>query len=817
MKSLSTGTRLYIALVVVASLAAVWWAAAQWRPEPWLQFGFYVILGLAASALKVNLPGIAGTMSVSYVFVLVSIVELNELETLVVAACSVLAQSLWKPRIRPRPVQLLFNVASAVCCAAAGDAVFHARWLRALDGSVPVQLFFASCAYYLWNTVSVAGVIALSEGKRCRQVWRENFLWTAPQYLFGAALAALIHASNRYVGWQYSLLVLPAVYLVHYSYRMYLERLEEEKKHVSEMADLHLRTVEALALAIEAKDEGTHNHLRRVQVYGIEIAKELGLSEKELQALEAAALLHDIGKLAVPEYIISKPGRLTPEEFEKIKIHPVVGAEILECVNFPSPVVPIVRAHHEKWNGTGYPDGLKGEEIPVGARILAAVDCMDALATERPYRRALPVGEAMEIIREESGKSFDPRVVEILGRRYHELEELARRNSVRFTRLSKGARVFRGEAPDSGLDTTGTAPRTESGERSLDFINSIAAARQEVQMLHEVTRDLGNSLSLHETLSLLASRLRHMVPHHAIAIYVLKENKLLPQYVDGDDRRLFTSLEIPLGQGLSGWVVENKKPVLNGSPSVEAGYLNDPAKFSTLRSALSVPLEGLSGVVGALTLYHAGAEAFTRDHLRILLAISSKAGLTIENALEYGQARQSAVTDQLTGLPNTRSLFLQLDAELGRCKRSGTRLAILVLDLDRFKQVNDRFGHLKGNQILESTGRILRESCREYDYVARMGGDEFVMVLPGATESAATSRCAHVFERIVEMGRLTLNEDLLSVSIGVAFSPDDGADAEQLLAAADKRMYQMKQLHHARAGQPVQNSAPADFPVQVVQ
>ena len=222
-----------------------------------------------------------------------------------------------------------------------------------------------------------------------------------------------------------ALVLLPLVYFVYRSYKMYLDRLEKDKSHVEEIAGLHLRTIEALALAIEAKDTTTADHLARVRVYATEICKEIGLSQNELDALQAAALLHDIGKLAVPEHIISKPGRLTPEEFDKMKIHPLIGAEILEEVKFPYPVVPIVRAHHEKWDGSGYPFGLAGEEIPMGARILSVVDCLDALASDRQYRRALPLDQAMEIVNSEAGKSFDPVIVDILRRRYIELERLA--------------------------------------------------------------------------------------------------------------------------------------------------------------------------------------------------------------------------------------------------------------------------------------------------------------------------------------------------------------------------------------------------------
>ena len=273
------------------------------------------------------------------------------------------------------------------------------------------MLGLAAITYFIANTGSIAAVIALTEDKSIKRIWVECYFWSFPYYLVGAAFAGMIGWFNREFGWETSLLIVPIIYLIYRSYRLYLGKLEDEKRHVEEMATLHLRTIEALALAIEAKDHTTHDHLQRVRVYAIEVAKELGVTPGEMEALHAAALLHDIGKLAVPEHIISKPGRLTPEEFEKMKIHPLVGAEILERVRFPYPVVPIVRAHHEKWDGSGYPFGLKGEEIPIGARILSAVDFLDAMASDRQYRRALPLEEVMQRLVAESGKSFDPRVV----------------------------------------------------------------------------------------------------------------------------------------------------------------------------------------------------------------------------------------------------------------------------------------------------------------------------------------------------------------------------------------------------------------------
>ena len=241
-------------------------------------------------------------------------------------------------------------------------------------------------------------------------------------------------------------------YVIYHFYRDYLQRLAGEKKHVEEMAGLHLRTIEALALAIEAKDHITHEHLRRVRVYALELGGRMGLSPVELQSLRAAALLHDIGKLAVPEHIISKPGKLTPEEFELMKIHPAVGAQILEQVQFPYPVAPIVLSHHEKWDGTGYPNGLKGEEIPIGARILSAVDALDALASDRQYRRAHPLDEAMKMVAAESGRTFDPAVILLLEGCYVELEYKAVREPHTSVRLKTDPAISSGGAPAAGFE-----------------------------------------------------------------------------------------------------------------------------------------------------------------------------------------------------------------------------------------------------------------------------------------------------------------------------------------------------------------------------
>ncbi len=784
---MSFSARLYVGVIVaLGSVALVAGAMHPHSRQP-VRFLCYLLVAIGASRLKVNLPGITGTMSVNFLFILLGVLELSFAETLALGCVAILTQCFY--RDRPRMVQVVFNTCATSFAIGLAYCVYHVPIFRAQNN--PAVLLVATAAtYFAANTLPVATIISLTEHKSLRRIWADCYFWSFPYYLVGAGVAGLVSWLNKIVEWQTSLLILPAVYLIYRSYRLYLAKLEDEKGHVEEMANLHMRTIEALALAIEAKDHTTHDHLQRVRVYAVEVAKDLRVTPEEMEALQAAALLHDIGKLAVPEHIISKPGRLTPEEFEKMKIHPVVGAEILERVRFPYPVVPIVRAHHEKYDGTGYPFGLKGEEIPIGARILSAVDYLDAMASDRQYRRAIALDEVMERLKLESGRAFDPRVVDVLQRRYKDLERLVeqRSESVKWSKLSTDVKVERGLAPAAGFVETAVKDKHET-----TFLASIAAARQEAQTLFELSQDLGASLSLDETLSVFSVKLKRLVPYDSIAIYVRHNGILYPQHVSGDNFRLFESLRIPLGQGLSGWVAQNRKPIINGNPSVEPGYLNDPTKFSTLRSALALPLEGLGGVVGVLALYQSEPDAFTTDHLRILLAVTSKMALAIENALKYQQAENSATTDFLTELPNARSLFLELDKELARCKREESSLTVMVCDMDGFKQINDRFGHLEGNRVLRLFAQALRQSCREYDYVARMGGDEFVVIAPGLTTEAATKKAEQMRELARQVGQEICQEDILSLSVGRSMYPQDGLDAEELLAEADRRMYLEKQ------------------------
>lgn len=783
----------YIVLIAAAGLGVLLHELARWQPDALPRLILYTLVTVAGSLMKVRLPGITGTMSVYFLFLLVGLTQLSLPEILIVGLCAVLLQCFWHARQRPNLVQILFNLGSSSTAIYWAYRVFHWNVLEGPELGMPVQIAAASLTFFLLNTGLVAGVVALTEGKVIHRVWRECYFWCFPYYLLGAALAGCFQYLSTTIGWQAALMLLPVVYVVYGSYRLYLDKLEGEKEHVQQVAALHLRTIEALALAIDAKDHTTHEHLERVQVFAMEMGRELGLNTDELSALEAASLLHDIGKLAVPEHIISKPGKLTPEEFEKMKIHPIIGAEIIETVKFPYPVAPVVRAHHERWDGSGYPSGLKGEEIPIGARILAVVDCMDAMASDRPYRRSIPLSDAIRYIESESGKSFDPRVVELLRSRYRLYEARLQSSCTQsLASLSHGVKVDKGKAPAAGFEASAAARPAEAMTGASDFLGSIASARHEAQTLFELVQSLGNSLSLQDTLSMLASRLSKLIEYDAMAVYLIEGGVLKPKHVIGVDSRFLASLEIPEGQGLSGWVAKNRAPILNGVPAVEAGYRNGVNALCSLNSALAVPLMRQQDVVGVVTLYSMSRDSFNRDEVRILQAIASKLAMSIENAKRFEQAESSATADYLTGLPNARALFLRLDEEINRSARAGESLAVVVCDLDHFKLVNDRFGHLAGNDLLRGLAREVQGHLRNYDYIARMGGDEFVILLPNLPGSKIAAKVVELDRIATEVCARVCGEEIVSMSCGVAFLGVDGLRAEDLLAAADRRMYENK-------------------------
>jgi putative nucleotidyltransferase with HDIG domain len=595
--------------VVVAGAIASLRSTSGHPAQQWFHFFVYLAAILLSSGMKVAMPKSEGTMSVNFPFILLGILQLSPLQAVILATSSVIAQC----RIRViKPftlIQILFNVANVTTATVLAWQTY-ASTLSLSRGEVAPALAIAATVYFLANTIPLTLILAWESGTGPLKQWRQEFLWYLPFYFVGAVLAAAANLVGVMFGWMTSLLLIPMVYTVYRAYCAQMAIVRDRERHIVETEALHLRTIEGLAMAIEAKDKNTHRHLMRVRVYVSELGRLMGFDRSLMQALLTASYLHDIGKLAVPEYIINKPGKLTPDEFEKMKIHPVVGADILERVKFPYPVVPIVRSHHEAWDGSGYPDGLKGEEIPIGARVLTTVDCFDALASDRPYRKALPLDKAMEFVKSRAGIQFDPVVVQLLEEHFPALEEMARKQIEEVEPLKTDLFIERGAAPGAGF------------EAEQDTQASVPAPNEEAKAVIELSQALGASVDMREAGAILCVRLRPLIPFDCFAVYRKRDDFVVAQYIGGESARAFSAQPIPVGEGVSGWVAQSGRAIVNGNPTVEPNFLSGSGLFTAQSSALSVPLIDADGAVfGAIAVYSAKPVAFSKDHLRILEAI----------------------------------------------------------------------------------------------------------------------------------------------------------------------------------------------------
>lgn len=664
-----------------------------------------------------------------------------------------------------------------------------------------VPLFALAVLQYSLNTVATTWFLSIDAGKFKLIPSPESVVWTLTTQLAGAASAVLFYVSILHRDISYGLLGLLISSLAHFLYLFNERRLTEvrraeaeRRRHVEEMATIHMNTIESLAIAIDAKDQTTHGHVRRTQIYATQMGKLFSVTESEVQALLAGALLHDIGKLAVPEYILNKPGKLTEAEFAKMKIHPTVGGDILRRVNFPYPVEDIVRYHHEKWDGSGYPKGLRGEAIPLVARIISVVDFYDATRCDRPYRKGMKREESLALLRSMVGTAFDPQVVDKFTQHVEEFDALIDREDIQEQVASETPSVDNETKtkPDAGLasDILGTPDDQTSGFRS------ITEAQREVFALHEIAQTIGSSLNLSDTVTLVANKLRSIVPFDSCIIFVVDERsgKAIAVHAAGEDTELFSRRRMNVGEGITGWVVANARSMCNASPELDlVGIPEEVVK--QYRGVLVSPLVREDGAFGAITLYSKSRTSYSTEHVRLLESVCQHASSALNNALTYEKTRESALIDPLTELPNARGFYMTLEQRIAECQRMNKEpLAVLCMDIDDFKVINDKYGHSIGDRLLASVAGVLRRELRQMDIITRYAGDEFVAIMPMASSAMAAS--------VAERARNAVEEQLFSVrtgtmiglglSVGFASFPEDGETTEELLTTAARNMQRDK-------------------------
>jgi putative nucleotidyltransferase with HDIG domain len=761
--ALSDAGRLYVAAVCAAGIAVVLHSLLTVTHGK-IGYQWFVLAGLTllSGSFTIRIPTIPARLSVSETFVFASAILFGPAAATIIVVLDSLVISFWLKKSSRRPSRVLFNMAAPAIAIWAATHVFFLRANVPPLSQAPqpilslvVPLLILATLYFLLNSLLIAGAVGFEKRVSPFTIWRENFLWLSLNYFSGASVAALLlpylqqddhRAFLRVAG-----ILLPLLLISYLTFKTALGRVEDANRHLTELNRLYLSTIETLAMAIDAKDQITHGHIRRVQHYAVGLAGRMGITEtKQLKAIEAASLLHDMGKLAVPEYILNKPGKLTPAEFEKMKLHASVGADILSAIDFPYPVVPIVRHHHENWDGTGYPDGLRGSDIPIGARILSVVDCFDALTSDRPYRPRLADADAIAILQQRRGVMYDPLVVDTFLASYTELAPTDEPGDSH----SLPALISDTPLPEVTID----------GPRALD---DIASSSEEMVVLFDLVRSLASVVSATELTELIASHVRRIIPASSWVLYVYHVNtdELVAVHATGEHSSHFTGVRIRRGERLTGWVAANKQTILNSDPVLDLGEISRGLR-PRLRSCLSTPVLHDDSLVGVLSLYSIEPQAFSENHRRV----SELVGRQIAPFLRTQRRQEDTAKGLLRNV--SESTTHAEPTESGH-------LSIALIDVTPSLAKG-----VPPEAALSRLAVVVKGALRGADVLFHYAQGELVALLGGTTSESA----AQIVRRIAErLQKDTSDSNLLSIRIGIASTPIDGSSIENLISAAKMR------------------------------
>jgi diguanylate cyclase (GGDEF)-like protein/putative nucleotidyltransferase with HDIG domain len=765
--------RNYVILVVSAgALTLAHSIHSLWVEPIGLQWLVIAALTLLTGSFTVKVPSLNASLSVSETFVFASVLLFGPPAGAATVLLECLIILFWMPP-QARPVHvILFNTAApAISIWVSGTVFFLVSDIQSYSqpatqlSALFLPLLTFTALYFLLNSWLVAIALGFETKQSATQIWWKNFTWLSVNYFSGASVAALLvtYTPSHALDFSTLAIIVPLLVVSYLTFRTAMGRVEDSNNHLSELNRLYLSTIETLAMAIDAKDQITHGHIRRVQAFAVGLAHHLGVSDRSLlKAIEAAALLHDMGKLAVPEYILNKPGKLTDAEFEKMKLHASVGADILSAIDFPYPVVPIVRHHHENWDGTGYPSGLKAINIPIGARILSVVDCFDALTSDRPYRPRLTDEQALTILVERRGTMYDPLVVDTFIRVYSQL----------------CPETTPGRLPRHVLNEITGSTQVPLAQSTYPHFEQIAASSDEMLTLYDLASGLAGLGNMSEVGDIIANHLRRLIPftQSAVFVYDAVTDDLQAKYANGNASSLIGGLRISRGQRLSGWVAANHRTIVNSDPILDLG---DVARtiLPRLRSCLSTCITYNGQLVGVLTLYSDAIEAFNDNHRRIIEVVAKQIG----PIFRIGPGQDVAPAgDAMTGLPELQQLEDLLEAT-----SVGTNVTLVFVEVANLEAVGLEIDHHTSEEVLRQVAQQTKSALRSQALLFRFGTKELVAVFSKNDDGAESAA-----ERI----RSRLAEVRIALKTGQTFSPHcivsrasltpDGKSIKDLLASA---------------------------------
>lgn len=760
---------------------------------------------LASWAVSSRIPGIQSAITVSDAFVFLTLLLLGPEYAVLLAAASTASDSF---RHVKRLMTVATNIAMISCSYFFSFTIINwlfsdLRFLAHQKGTFiryTAALGVLVLTQTLINSILIIAIDVLKSARPIWKIWRDNYSWVIVTYFSGIVTATTVNALIYYFGFSAVVFIIPVLLMSYLIARPYIQNIAATKQHVEELNALHLRTLEAFATAVDAKDQITHEHVKRVQIYAEGLAYLLGLSEEEIKALHAGALLHDIGKIAVPDYILNKPGKLTAAEFDKMKIHTIVGAQILERINFPYPLVPVVRHHHERWDGNGYPDGLKGEDIPITARILTVVDCFDAVREDRQYRKGLTRGQAIDFLIRDKGKHYDPQIVDLF------IENLPKFEAQVAT-IKKGALAFspvqieETEAIRKALPAAGLMVTVEA-EKTMEYLQTIRDAHQssqEMLALYEIAQVLNSSLDAQSTIPLAVKHLESLIPFDTCVVYLLDEygGSARAYYATGNNAESFSEHVVNMGEGVTGWVLANNSRFANTDPKLDLTFLNE--KGGNYRTLAVQPLVSNKRKFGAISLYSESVEAYNEQQLKGLEQAAQLFADALRNAAIFNEVKSQAMTDLLTGLPNLRYLRSLFDAEEENLASDKQPMTIIMMDVDSFKKVNQIVGRNSGDKALREIADMIRAQLRRGDVLVRYTNDKFVALLKGATPEAIADVAVRIQSTLFDFQPAVLAEtDMkLRLSIGQAHQRQDGYSLDELIEVAERRLLSDKAARRA--------------------
>jgi diguanylate cyclase (GGDEF)-like protein/putative nucleotidyltransferase with HDIG domain len=765
--------KVYILLLAVIASPILLWATWDLLANPhsnlWIAL---TVLALATVPLCFLIPSFSATITIGDAYIMAIAMMYGISPCIIATFLHIFFISIFAQRPKVYAYKVVYNTSSTVC----GAFIYSLIYQAMNHGSPKIQDVVIPAAvlvltYFFVNSILTSIAISWSIGENIFNFWAKSCAPLAVDYSVSAVIATffvVLSGFNEYIPFA----VAPFVGVVWAWNHLNKTRLAQAEKHMQEQEQLYLRTVESLALAVDAKDQTTYGHIRRVRAYATGLARLCGIKDaNELKAIETGALLHDIGKIAIDDYILNKPGRLTKNEFEKVKMHTTAGDEILQQVQFPFPVAKCVRSHHERWDGLGYPDGLKAEEIPIGARILAVADAFDAIRFSRPYKLSLPTDEAIEVLNSQAGIVYDPNLVRLFTDHIDELEQTAIKESENAPELS-----FR--------------KYFETDDSAFSNPSKNALANQDIPacllQFAEFCSTISGHIDLKDMLPILMRRIEQLVPFSTGAVYLGNDrNAIAAAYVRGKFSEMIQGHILEMGKGISGWAAAYNRPMMNTDPALD--FQGMQGDFASFTDVLVVPITYENETLGTISLYAQAPVSYKSQDLNVLRMLAGLLAPLVAESRKHNFSEQDGIdpTTQIHRISYLAAVGPELIYNAGQNR---SPLSLIYIEIKNFIPIIRIFGNPLGNSILQRVADCIKPELRETDILVRYGNHGFAALLPGVRDEQAL-RCVQRLKEQIRREFIASSQGFsVDFAAGVSVYPKDGTTVFALIQSAQKNI-----------------------------